>query len=181
VVLDHLAREPPGQVPADGGEPARGAVVLGLLVTQPHRLRRGVRGVRLQPGPGGERVRPRGTGERLGLPAGAAVEPDDRGPQRPQVVAERDESVDLAGEPEHADLGPALPGLPARLADRRRDRALPRRGVLLGPAVVRVRHRQRRARRRQHGAALVGEQRLDALRPDVDPDDVHPRPPGRLT
>jgi hypothetical protein len=65
VVLADLAGQPAVQMAADRREPARTAVVLGLLVAQPHRLRRGVRGVGVQPGALNQGLLARGRRQRV--------------------------------------------------------------------------------------------------------------------
>jgi hypothetical protein len=54
-----------------------------------------------------------------------AVQPDDRGAERLGVRVDGDESIDLRGEPEDADVRGRDPSIGPQVADHRRERAAP--------------------------------------------------------
>ena len=137
----------PFRCPPTGASQRARAVVLGLLVAQPHRLRRGVRGVGVQARCARSAPpRPAAAASASDWRVGAPVEPDDRGPQR------RAAARPIATSPSTWQASPSIatssrptPACVARLAHGLRDRPLPVRRVLLGPA-ARAGGSSRRAR-----------------------------------
>src|SRR5439155_27150197 len=95
---------------------------------------------------------------------GSLVVPEDRGPQRPLVLAEGDESVHLSRE---ADAD----GLDPEPCERRLRRAPPVLRVLLGPARLRRRELVDLLCPREHLPVGRDRDRLDARRADVEADE----------
>ncbi len=102
---------------------------------------------------------------------GAAVEPDDRRPQRVAAPRRaRPAPSTWQARPSIVMSSRPSAGAGARLADGRDQRPRPVRRVLLGPAAGGVAHRAGRARRGERSPLVVGDHRLDALGADVDAD-----------
>ena len=150
---------------------ARGAgEQVGLVLGDPHQLRRGETGHREVAGDvGGCPVR----GARARARArGAAVVPQDRRTQHRIVRVEQHGAVHLPGQADpRATASSRLPDDSARTAVL--CRAPPIVGVLLGPQRARAGQRERRRSLADEGAILVDEDRLDARRAEIDAE-IHP-------
>jgi hypothetical protein len=138
------------------------------VLAQPQQLRRGEPRQRAV-ARGGDQVRePDALLDLRTLLAGALVVPEDRRAQHRLVGVERDETVHLAREPDAGD------GLGAQLLERLLRPAPPVLGILLGPPRLRRREAVLDLRAPDDLAVLGDRQRLDAARPDVQPDgDAH--------
>ena len=156
-----------------GQQVGRGAARdLGFLVDDPGDLRGAMVGVKVQAGDRPDLVVADAVAQGGCLAGGAPVHPDDRGPQRPVVGVDRHDPIDLAREPERADLV----GRDATLLLERRDdldeRALPGQRVLFGPHVVRMVDLVRGRCARDDRPLAVDEDALETLGPDVAADGV---------
>jgi hypothetical protein len=169
-VVDDLAGQPAVEVTADRRQPSRSRVVAGLLVAQPHRLGGGVRGVGFSPVCAIERILADRARERVGLARRAAVS---------QMIAGR------TGRRPSSSATSRRPGWRGRSPRRRRRRserartdARPRRACFPSPGFCSaqplagwlIAHGAWAVA--LGGARLVEQQRLDALRADVNADDV---------
>jgi len=163
VVEDLRAGQPRDEV---GDRLMETACFEGLLL-EPADLGGHVRGVARNPGYPAQFVRVND----LRLRFGAAVHPDDAGAERPPVRVHGDAAVELAGDPEGPDIGRGAPGGGERLGDRGPERVLPERRRLLGPAGAREIRLVGRGGFAQQAQAVVQDDRLEALRADIDADD----------
>ena len=159
-VLEERAGEPGEEIAAHRQQLAGEAPDVRVVVTQPHHLRGAVGGIGVQPGALEQRLLADGLREGVGLCGGAAVQPDDRVPQRLQPLVHRHHAVDLAGQAEVGDLGRPDSGGVEHRVHRRAESPQPLGRILLRPAGLRVVHGARRSRGGDRRAV-----RVDAVLP----------------
>ena len=153
-------------------ERLRAGVGVGCVGSEPQDLRRDVARVEVQAGPLEQFLRRHPPAERRGLVLGPPIEPDDRRVEVRAASVDRDDPVDLAGERDRRDVAGCEVSGRDEVGDDLADRDPPVGRVLLGP-------------RRGGNVEIVGpgglpdqltdrveQQALEALRPEVDPDDM---------
>ena len=122
-----------------------------------------------------------GPPHRRGRP-GPAVHPDRGRPERAVGAVDRDDPVDLGGDPEGSHLGRGDARLIEDVGDDVAEGGQPVRRVLLGPAGGRMPRAVRAGRSGDRRALVVEEERLRRLGSDVAADDEDGGPPrGRAT
>ena len=102
---------------------------------------------------------------------GPAIHPDQAGRERPAVGIDGNAAVELAADAERRDLLRRGARLAQRAGDRRPERALPQRRILLRPARPRELRPIGRCRLAANPEFAVGDRDLQALRADIDADD----------